>query len=447
LLNNIHDFQYSFSTDYVVVNLDSAIENGHGVEKDFLVPLKEQDNKIAFEKEFVDLIASLCQEADQFYWWASSLSEKNIFISKLFSRMHTLACLESTLSDIRSKNIVILCSDQVLREQIARNYKDTFKVEYSVLKRLQYYRYRWLSYGLGFLKRCAKALIEYDRLWFVRRHLHKKKSGIDSLKAHTVLRTAVDHRNYKAGTYTDSYFKRLLEVLPQHNQMVLIFAAIAGNYKQSILRFKRDKDNLIIPTNLYLHLSDIFKALLETFFHRPGVRREVSMRGVNIFYLVSDELLRDIATSSFFNCLIKYYSCLRLAHSISIKKFIYTFENYAWEKMSILGLRRQDRSINIVGFQHAFISRNSFKYFPGVQDKQSAPFPDKIVTMGKRTQEIMKHFGNYPEKIFSLGCALRQEYLFKLNTLSREHLPLYKPCSFVIPLRLILAYYRQCPNL
>jgi len=424
LIGNIKNFLSSALAkfpDCVVINLSDEKMDGLTINNKFSVAaLKENCDKASFDREYVNFIASLAKNSHQLYWWASSLSEKNSFISKLFSRLYTLVCLDDTLKNINNKNVVVICSDSVLKKQIVYNYKNSYDVKLPLFSHLQYYLQKLMLMLIGILKRCLKALIEYEHVWFTRKHLRTKRANIYKHKNYVVLRTWADHRNYKTGLYNDPYFKRLLNYLIHQNESVLIFAGCIGSYKQNIQRFEKDLDNPIIPTNFYLRMNDIVRSLLATIFRRPSVSKNISFRGKNIFYLIADELLRDITTTSFFNALIEYYSCQRLAENVSIKKFIHTFENYTWEKMSILGLKSQNQDIATIGFQHAFISRNSFKYFPGVAEQSIAPFPNKIVTMGKRTQEIMKNFGNYPEEIFSTGCALRQEYLFKLPALPRN---------------------------
>lgn len=424
LINSLKDFLSSASakpSDCVVINLNNQKMDGLSIDNKFsVVTLKENDNKTTFDREYINFIASLAKKSHRLYWWASALSEKNSFLSKLFSRLYTIICLGDTLKNISIKNIVIICSDSVLKKQIVYNFKNSYDVKLPLLFHLQFYLQKTMFILIGILKRCVKALIEYKHVWFARKHLRAKINDIYKHNNYVVLRTWADHRSYKTGSYNDPYFKRLLNYLVHQNESVLIFTGCIGNYEQNILRFENDPDNLIIPTNFYLCMSDVVRSLLGTIFRRPSVSKNISFRGKGIFYLIADELLRDIATSSFFSALIEYYSCQRLAENISIKKFIHTFENYTWEKMSNLGLKSHNWNITTVGFQHAFISRNSFKYFPGVAEKAIAPLPNKIVTMGKRTREIMENFGNYPEGLFSTGCALRQEYLFKLPTLPRN---------------------------
>ena len=406
--------------DYVLLNLDNLNEDYTSAEPVISrITLDGEIDKTAFEKKYLDFIASLGKEVRSDWWWASVLSEKNDLTSKLFDRLYRLLCLDNTIKKMGNKDIIIVSSDQVLVKQIIFNYKERFTIR----SYTHCYIKDWVLHILkgikGHLLQLYKAVDEYKKLLLTRRILEKRKSIIENKADYVVLRTWVDHRNYKSQTYVDPYFGNLPQFLSAQKKNVLIFAATFSDYKNILKQFHADNKNLIIPYNFYLYWTDILRCLVNTYFRRPLVKRPVFFENLDITHIISFELSLDMAEGFFFNSLIQYYSCIRLAEFISIERFIYTFENYAWEKMSILGLRRQNSNIRIIGFQHAFISRNSFKYFPGSGEDKIMPLPDRIITLGEQTKEIMKRFGNYPEAIFFTGCALRQEYLFNLNVLPR----------------------------
>ena len=369
-------------------------------------------DKALIEKKYLDLIASLGKKQNSMYWWASSLSEKNPLISKLFTRIYFLLSLKAVLNDNQHENIAIYCPDDVLAKQIKNNLG---------ISPFSSWINSWFCSCIakikGVLKQIFKAFSEYLKILEVRKTFKDKK--IDN-KQYTVVRTWMDHRNYKSGTFDDSYFKKLIPYLHQNDKDTLIFAGILKNQKNILQRIKKDNDNFILPVNFFLKGADILSCIFATYFRRPRIKGRVSLEGEDITHLIGDELSKDICTTSFFSSLTQFYCCKRLAQAIPIERFIYTFENYAWEKMSILGLKEVDPNIKTVGFQHAFISKNSFKYFPGNGEENIMPLPLKIVNLGRRTKEIMQSFGNFPKGIFSPGCALRQEYLFNLDTLPQN---------------------------
>lgn len=382
--------------------------------------LDENIDKEAIEREYIDLIASLGKKDGSIYWWASYLSEKNSLTSKLFPRLYSLFVVDKKIRKIQDKDIIIFSSDRVLMRQIAHNYRKSFAVKY-LSKNIMATRLSGLKAEIkGVFGQVKKALSEYRKLLIVRYLLHESKDIIKKERPFVVIRTWLTPGNYRSGSFRDSYFQGLLKFLSSEGKNLLIFGGIISDYKDMIGLFKGNKTDIVIPTDFYLKGIDVFRCLLGVCFYRPIVRKKPAFLEMDIRHLILAELSHDIITTRFFDVLLQYYSCKRLAESVCIERFIYTFENYAWEKLSILGLRSQSPGIKITGFQHAFISKNSFRYFPGNEEKDILPLPDRIITIGKRVVEILKERGRYPEGIFSVGCALRQEYLFGLSPLTRN---------------------------
>lgn len=419
LLENISQLEGSKINrkDCILIDLDNFLSDTNGP---LAVRLREDMDKSLVEKGYIDLIASLGRNFGPLRWWPSVLSEKNSFNSKLFGRLYKLICLSQTIEKNRGHDVIIICSDLALIKQIRFNYKNRFSVYYSISRRIHRCLLDFYYLLAGILDQSSKALYEYKNLLFVRKALKDKIGYLKGSDNWVVLRTWMDRRSYRSGKYVDPYFKSLPSFISASNKNVLMFAGIISDYRKSVALFKEDDKNTIIPTNFYLKIYDIFLCLFSTYFKRPFLKRGVTFFDSNISFLISAELSEDILSTRFFDSLIQYYSCKRLAESVSIERFIYTFENYNWEKLSILGLKKSGRAMKIIGFQHAFISRNNFKYFPGKDEKEILPLPDKIVTLGKNTMEIMRSLGGYPDNIFSVGCALRQEYLFSLNELPRN---------------------------
>lgn len=65
-------------------------------------------------------------------------------------------------------------------------------------------------------------------------------------------------------------------------------------------------------------------------------------------------------------------------------------------------------------------------------EKDILPLPDRIVTMGKVTKDIMGKYGCYNSNILSIGCALRQEYVCELKPFKRR-----KFNKVVVPLTMV----------
>ncbi|MFA6078177.1 MAG: hypothetical protein WC779_00300 [Candidatus Omnitrophota bacterium] len=399
----------------------SSVRNGL-VTADLNAPVEDKNglDKALLEKQYLELISSFSAKTDSPFWWAGSVSEKSTFSSQLFVRIYKMQYLDGLIKRSGDADIAVICSDKALRSQIRNNYAAHFDIRCSRIGIIHDGICDAVGICAGVLKQIARALYEYGLLLYVRMVMRTKRRSIDKKSIYVVIRTWADHRSYKTGSYQDPYFNRLLAHVSASGRKVLIFAGILSGFKGLVRLFEKDRVNLIVPTDFYLRGADVLKCLFVSLFLRPRIKNEIIFNGRPLNHLVLHELRQDITTTRFFGAVLQYYSCKRLAAAIPIERFIYTFENYAWEKMSMLGLRSCGPKIKIAGFQHAFVPKNNFAYFPGPSERKTMPLPDKIITMGSRTRDIMKRIGDYPADIFDTGCALRQEYLFSLGELPRE---------------------------
>ncbi|MFC1585341.1 hypothetical protein ACFL5V_07330 [Fibrobacterota bacterium] len=393
-----------------VFDLDAFDEKQFGTE----VPDRSQ-----FETQYRDFIASLCQYTKNRYWWGSGVCEKNTLTSSLYPDMYKLLCVDRFLKR-NSNNVHIICCNPVLACQISDNYGPNYSVQGVWPSRLRLLKRKAVLTLKGILKQLAMAGLELKYHYYARRSrnaLRIKGLGKGPL---TVIRTWVDHRNYKNGGFSDSYFGRLGKYLASKGRPILVFAGIGSGHKEMFLRLAADRRNRIIPYNSFLKPFDIFKCLIISLFGRPGLSMVPSFGPVAVERLICYELSRDIHHGVFFKALVQHFAAFRLAESAMVDNFYITFENYCWEKLTISGLRRAKSDIRITGWQHAFISRNSFQYFPGEAERYAQPLPSSIITLGSRTKSILEERGCYPDSLFTTGCALRQEYLFNREILPRR---------------------------
>jgi surface carbohydrate biosynthesis protein (TIGR04326 family) len=171
------------------------------------------------------------------------------------------------------------------------------------------------------------------------------------------------------------------------------------------------KDVIIIPELFFLRLTDWFYItwqLIRYCFQKKLCH--VEFRGINVTKFC-DRRIRSIqVVADFILNVLRYCIARRIAKQISAEIFLQTYENYSWEKMTIVGLREIHQHLPVYGFQHAFISRSSFKYFPDKDEVLHMPLPDRIITMGQVTRSILLKYGCYGKTPIVVGCALRQSY-------------------------------------
>jgi len=364
------------------------------------------DEKDRLDNEYLDFLAGLAQRDRSVFWWANAVSERNELLSRFYTRLLTLHCLKRYITDNRLTNVVIVCPDALLVGPLIDQFRPEFKV---VWEAARWTVYRWRVYnGLRFFVKLGFLLIDKISRMLISRIYLKRKFLNRRITAAHAIKVWVDHRSYAKGEYNDAYFTRLIDYLKESQAEHILLADVIQDYHQNIRRIAQDGHNTILPLEYFFSLGDLFQAVISSFKHRPHVREALTFGHVDASSLVRNELEESFSGTRFLQNIFYYYQIKSLAKNVPLKSFTYTFENYAWEKMCLLALKESDRGIKCIGFQHAFIAKNSFKYFLGKEEAAIVPKPDRIVTMGKVTERILRQYGHWPQEILKTGCALRQ---------------------------------------
>lgn len=432
-LQNVLKFQNDKERVYACIVLDKAAEvypevlKAQGIKKIEVEELLEEE-KLSCEKEYIDTIAALGAKYNSLNWWANPLSEKNEYISSHYKNLCLYYRLIKTLDKYTDAalSVFLICNNEIL-EQL-KIYCLEKKIRITSVKDLKSIislsTYNRTSNYLHCLFFILKNI--YKKFYIAHSMSHRIRKQIACSKDYFVIRTWLD-KNFKSGSeiYNDVFFGRLPAYVRKHGYKLLILSGILNNYKKVIDRIKdgqESQDVLIIPEEYFIRYSDFLLLLGYLVSKKIKIKETVFFKGIDVTDIYRRELARGYSNAGYLSNIWRYLIARRFAEAVTYKAYIQTFENYAWEKMTILGIRENKDAGLTYGFQHAFISRNSFKYFPGRLEKEIIPLPDKIITMGRETKEIMQRYGSYKDTILKTGCALRQEYLGGLKPFERRRL-------------------------
>ncbi len=361
--------------------------------------------KERMDNDYLDLIAGLARADGSKFWWANALSEKNELLSKFYTRLSVLYAFDRWLKDHPADDCIVVCDDGlwdpvysllIVDRQVSCGGRTS--------KRLIKTARNLFRYLIKLMLACWK---EIYRMVLSRRQL-KISDRLDSLREARVIKSWVDHRSYRTGSYQDAYFPDLLSYLQKHQVPSLVLADIIQDFRRRLADIVRDRQNFIVPIEYFLSLKDLWQAFIAQWVHRPQLRGRAVFGSLDVTGLVRDELDESFFSTRFFNNVLYYFKIKGLARRLDIHSFIYTFENYAWEKMCLIALKEFGHDIRTVGFQHAFIAKNSFRYLLGENEFRIVPSPGRILTMGDVTRRILGSYGRWPQNILRTGCALRQ---------------------------------------
>ena len=376
-------------------------------------------NEALLEKEYINNVAELSY-LDSVAWWANSLSEKNEHLSTFYRRLcFYFGATQILLKFKDQQGLFFVVADNDIIQSL------------SVFCRENNFRVRLLdSYWLAQVNALRVRAWEILKiLRYLGRTLVRKifLGGIVDSQRLTdkevyAVRTWLDRRFLERDLLRqDAYFGRLPAFLKDKGQNVIFIVGILDKFCEVIRDIKQNKQTLIIPEEYFLNLRDFLFVIGCLLNGRLQIKNKIFFGGVETTDFYREELCRGRLNESFVRNVLSYQIARRFTKQLKLKTYIQTFENFAWEKLTVRGIKSVNTQIPILGFQHAFISRNSFKYFPGVAEKNSIPLPTKIITMGKRTKAILERYGCYNGQTQLIeGCALRQEYIGKEGVLARK---------------------------
>jgi len=192
-------------------------------------------------------------------------------------------------------------------------------------------------------------------------------------------------------------------------------------YKSLIDKIKDTKEFLLVPQEYFAGYTDYLKAIVFTFFNKPKVSKKIIFCNIEITDLVTGHLRKDYENNEVTNNRMYYYYTKGLLKNSKVENFIYLFENRAWERMSIVALRKYSSSTRIIGYVHSSVRQSFLAYFQGEEEKNLVPSPDRILTTGKEPRIMLRQAGNYGDKVkLSEACALRYEYFFANKRIERR---------------------------
>lgn len=377
------------------------------------IAIDEGKGNMDFAKEYIDFIGGLNHSHSSLYWWATTLSYKGTFGSNLCSDIYNYYCT-SALIKRQDSNYVILSNSPVFNNCI-KNYCAGIGVECRLLDTKK--KNGFFSH----LRKCLKSTLYFlCQGWTRKALIYIYLSGnierlLKKSTPYYIVKSWIDKASFLEGDrYHDLFFGRLPEYLKEKNKDFIILAGILKGYKEMVQKIKAVRQYLIIPQEYFVGYMDYIKVLALNLINRPRIAKPVRFCGLDVTDLVRECLRKDYENNEINKNLIYYYYIKGLSRKINIHIFLFPFEGQSWERLSILAIKRHSPSTKSIGYAHASLPPYVLNYFYSKEEGMIVPLPDKIVTVGKETKDILEVSGNYNNKtMLKEGCALRYEYIFK----------------------------------
>lgn len=388
-------------------------------------------HKIADEirTPFLDFIASLGKDQpDKFNWWASTFSSKSPYQTDFLLLICYYKLVHELASEFKKKPepLLIIVEDPWLLKMLKEN-SDLSSLPFFGRPSLWTDRLSSLLRGVAYRLLLLIYVMALKSLLIIYRRRNKPVEGVpDSV---SVL-SYIEERAFDkiTGIYKDPYTGDIEEKLKSMGFKVIrpTFLVFPLSLSKSVAM---NMDRLW-PIVLDLGLMHALKSVIS--FWRPEIRNSPLISGINPKTLLNREFWKEFAITSFNSNMMYYFAMKGFADRRWTKTLIYPFENLSFEKMLCLGAKEAG-GIRLLGYRDTPTPWFYLSAFMGKGEKDFAPLPDKILTIGRFTFDMFSRHGNYPEGILAIGGALKYEHLLKEETQTKAT-PMEKTVLIATPI-------------
>lgn len=222
-----------------------------------------------------------------------------------------------------------------------------------------------------------------------------------------ILHSICYESSMKNGTYTDPFWENLVDYY-NHQQISTVRLILPVNLKIYSFFKINAKCQAVLPWFSFNSFLDPYKIAFKIFkeyLTSPTIKAE--FKQFDISALIEQQYREDIFNIIGFYGLLMAKGVEQLKENYSVNYFLYPYENNCWEKILLISLKENFKNISLTGYQHTVIPLSATNYFLSKDDSQ-IPLPDKIITTGTHTANLLRDYGNYPEKcLIKPACAVR----------------------------------------
>ncbi len=359
-----------------------------------------------FRSEYVSAIGRLNIEFGSREWWAMPLSTKNPISSELCLDIFSLVLIVDLIRNLNGCLVVVTDRDVLGMEVAAWGRTEGVAIVNAVRPAWTWSHIHTRLSFLPILYLAARSV--WFKLRTGRRNIGSPAGGAASMVMITLVHP---HSITSEGRFRDTYFGELEEWLGRETPPVVVAGVIQGQSLPLVQAFQENQNAVRrISIDAGLELHDIFRNTWEAlrgFLACRFLKVSSEIGGVSIGNLVRHAVKDAHASGEVFRSLYIYRCARRLASEAPTARYLYPYENRAWEKMLLLGVRSVSRRARMIGYQHASITASHTNFVFAENEAEITPLPDVIVAFGEVTRDRLIQDG-HPQALLRVGCALRQ---------------------------------------
>jgi hypothetical protein len=378
----------------------------------------------ATRQEYIDYIGRLGSSERNRYWWLTSISEKNPFISNIF----LYSCYLNVIADLYLKktyqNLVVICESPALMTAIDNFLRDKQDIQvyyhpYPDFTKTIKNRIIWMKSTAIFVLRWTIRCILAHIFGLIRDN--KRNENREQGKK-IIIHSWVDNRSFRTpGQYEDVFFGRLGSDLKKvHSGVYYLIDVLPTCFFPVALSklFGTGEDFILMEE--FINPLDVVLSVHSVSRHFPDLKEIPRFMNLDITPIIHEELEKDRINLRTFQTNLFYIVGREIAKKYEVQSFIYSFENLMWEKMFCLSFRKFSPSTKIIGYAHSTISKMEIFYSVSAYERDFIPLPDTVVVNGLRAQEALINSGFDRHRIV-IGGAYRYHSLEIDSTLNPKN--------------------------
>ena len=405
------------------------------------IPPLKKDRSLSekYLREYLEVVGQFAEwNGQSIFWWATHFSSKNRFDNPITPLLQEWSeCIHAIESCPDEASLVLIdVSWEIIvgLQSLAPNHGWGISIFYTPLSHFRYRLCGKFKFWKTFL---GEIIIALTSIWITRRTFGRPSFSNLSNKSNYLIKSFTYFRNFKGkDKYTDPFFGLFYSFIGHSSPPAKTVAtALSFQEKKKCYALMKELTFPVHPLESYLHYSDVILRACQWLylfvFNSFKVKGEISFFGYEVTAFFREFVRCGGLRISFFQFL-HFEVGKRLGKLYNFNTCLMTYEGRPWERFFIAGLRATRPEIHIIGCQHTVIPMSATDMFLHPKEKNLIPLPDKIITTGLITKNILNKYSAYPKENVFEGFALRFEEIQKLSFLPRKNTPENKLHKFTI---------------
>ena len=209
------------------------------------------------------------------------------------------------------------------------------------------------------------------------------------------------------GALREEYFGPFAVDLARHENLLVVFRMIHLKDISAFIKLSDEQKNFdSCLKELFLTPLEAINSLVKFAAGKIKLTKKCFYKNTDITALLQKMIDINFYTLHGIDVFTEYEIAKKVL-GLMPDKFYMPYENQTWEKVyPLLNKKTTGVKTHITGFQHTGLSYKLLQHFPAQAEAMLPFYPDRILTVGKIYQRLLKEKAHFPCQIFE-GAALR----------------------------------------